>query len=110
MSDYGNEAMFSAPKDVLQMIFNYVFDDYLKHYDVAGRNEMLAQIKNVCESWCRATVKDPIFMISFLNKKCKKRHNSIDQGITEHFGIDPWDDAYDLDDNFPIPNGLDDDG
>ncbi len=61
----------NVPKDVLLIIFDYVFDDFISGSDMVGRNEMLASIKNVCDSWRKVTVDDKKFMISFLTQKCK---------------------------------------
>jgi hypothetical protein len=58
-----------VPKQVLWMIFDYVFDGYLSEADLRGRNAMLGEIKTVCNSWRRATVNDDMFMIGFLNKR-----------------------------------------
>ena len=70
-----------VPKQVLWMIFDYVFDDYLHRADMRGRNAMLGEIKTVCQSWRRATIDDDMFMIVFLNKRVPVH--------VYHFHLDP---------------------
>ena len=80
----------NVPKDVLLIIFNYVFDDYTNTSDMRGRNEMLASIKDVCDSWRKVTVDDKKFMISFLTQKCKPLQSHKQKNLTED---DPgWED------------------